>query len=161
MLTRQVSIELNKCQEYTYDMLNSLSTNHRNIRGLLAIPVSILDITTQFMKTPLHAIESAAMAVINLIGASFSNRYTLEDAAVSMEMAIKCSLEIPVRLFFTPFKIMAQFFRIIINPQARSIKETGEGSVETAAVVAVGLPYQILCTVSQPMIQLCVNQEPS
>ncbi|MCX6987432.1 MAG: hypothetical protein NT065_04670 [Chlamydiae bacterium] len=161
MLTRITSAQINTYQEHTYDMLNNLSTNHRNIRGLLALPVAILDVATQFMKTPLHAIESAAMAVINLIGASFSNRYTLADALISMEMAIKYSLQTPVCLLFTPFKIMAQFFRITTDPQARSINEEGEGSVEGAAFVAVVLPYQILCAVLQPMIQLCVNQEPS
>lgn len=161
MLTRITSAQINTYQEHTYDILNNLSTNHPTSRRILALPVAILDVTAQVMKTPLHAIESAAMAVINLIGAGFSNQYTLEHAAVSIEMAIQCSLQTPVRLLFTPFKIMSQFFRIIIDPQARSIQEAGEGSVESAAVVAVGLPYQILCAVLQPMIQLCVNQEPS
>lgn len=109
-------------QDGLYLKLNNLSQSNKILGCFCSIPVAILDVALDTLKTPLWMIECVAMAAINLVGVAFSNKYTLKDALAHTEWALICAADIPVKLFLAPVKVVFQFIVIIINPKdAQSI----------------------------------------
>ncbi len=104
-------------QNNLYSQLNKFSQTNKTLGRFCSIPVSILDVALDTLRSPLHAIEQVAMVAINLIGAVFSTEYSLRDALFSTESALASAVNTPVKLAMAPFKIIFQLFAIIINPE--------------------------------------------
>lgn len=112
-----VQKHLGNLQGSLYFKLNNFSQSNKIAGRFCSIPISILDVALDTLKIPLTTIESVARASINLIGATFSNEYTLKDALAYTERALGSIAVIPVKLVMAPIKITFQFFAIIINPE--------------------------------------------
>jgi len=104
-------------QDGIYSKLNNFSQSNKIAGRFFSIPISILDVVLDTLKTPLAAIEFVAMVAINLIGAAFSNKYTLKDALAHTEWALTGIACTPVKLVMAPIKIAFQFFAILVNPE--------------------------------------------
>lgn len=105
-----------RLQENLYVKLNKFSQKNKTSGRLLSIPVSILDVAIDTLRTPLSTIEFVAMLAINTIGASFSKEYELKDSLICIEFALCSFVETPIKLAVAPLKIFFQFFAIIIDP---------------------------------------------
>ena len=55
------------------------------------------------------------MAAINLIGASFSKKFTIKDALANAQYALGSAANTPVVLIMAPIKIIFQSLKIAIN----------------------------------------------
>ncbi len=141
MRTYFVTKQITNLQETLYAALNGLSQTHKTLGRFCSVPVSILDVGLDTLKSPLGVIEYVAMTAINLIGAAFfknvklkdvlaytnwtSNdffcseeaRFTLKDVLVSTEHTLIAAANLPVKLVVAAPKIIFQFFAIIINPE--------------------------------------------
>ena len=106
-----------KLQNNIYSKLNTFSKSNKIAGRFCSIPISLLDVGLETLKTPLSAIEFVAMAAINLIGAAFSTEYTLKDALLLTGRALDRIATIPTKLVMAPIKIAFQLFAIIINPE--------------------------------------------
>ena len=104
-------------QNTIYCELNVFSKSNKIAGRFCSIPISLLDVGLETLKTPLSAIEFVAMAAINLIGAAFSTEYTLKDALLLTGRALDRIATIPTKLVMAPIKIAFQLFAIIINPE--------------------------------------------
>ena len=117
MKSHEVQVCFTDLQGKLYSKLNNFSRSNEILGRLCSIPVSILDVALDTLKTPLSAIEYLAMAAINLIGALFSKKYTLKDALANTEWTFAAIANTPVKLFMAPIKIVFQFFAILIHPE--------------------------------------------
>lgn len=113
-LVREVTVSL---QDGLYDKLNKFSRSHAILGRFCAVPVSLLDVGLETLRTPLSAIHCVAMAAINLIGAAFSEKFTLKDVIFFVEGALGNALHTPIALAMAPIKLIFQFSVIIINPE--------------------------------------------
>lgn len=105
-----------------YKDFNAFGGKSPVLSRVLALPVAVLDVAIDTFKTYLSAIEHVALAVINLIGAVFSKKYTLKDALVSAELALISSAMVPVKSMLAMPKIIFQCIAILIHPsKAQSI----------------------------------------
>lgn len=109
-----------KLQNGIYSEVNALSKNKPTFGRLTSIPVALLDVVIETMKTPLKVIETAALAIINFFGAVFSSRCTLKDFLYNIDSGLRHLSAIPVASFMAPFKLLYQFFAIAIHPRTVS-----------------------------------------
>lgn len=117
MILNLASKYVDRTQNRIYSNLNDISKSNKMAGRLCAIPISILDVGLDSLRTILTAIECVAMAAINLVGAAFSDEYTLKHALAHTELTITSSMLIPVKLIMAPIKIVFQFFAIMIDPE--------------------------------------------
>lgn len=106
-----VEKSISKLQDPFYSGINK----HEVIGRLISIPVSILDVTLETIKTPLKIIECLVLAIINLLGAAFSDKFTLKDALYNTERMLFNTLGIPVVVVMVPLKLLYQLFSIVID----------------------------------------------
>ena len=117
MRTYAVYDTISKLQDNLYAKINSFSETNKILGHLSAIPVALLDVALDTLKTPLGGIECIALAAINLIGAAFSKKFTIKDALASTQFALGCTANIPVALMMAPIKMIFQASAIAINPR--------------------------------------------
>jgi hypothetical protein len=112
MIGKIVHISLGNVQDglaVAQDKLRSKSP----LLGLLAVlPVAILDVSIETIKTPLKAIEQLALAAINLIGAAFSHNCTLRGADYSLTKGLYCLADTPVAILLAPLRLVQQLEQI-------------------------------------------------
>lgn len=104
-------------QEAIYCNLNLYSKNHEISGRMLSIPVAILDVTLDTLCSPVQSIQLLANTVMNLLGAAFSNNYTLKKALLFGEYSLNSAAITPVKLATAPFKLVFQVFAGIICPE--------------------------------------------
>ncbi len=100
-----------------YRNFNTYSESNPILGRLLSIPVSIIDVAVDSLKFPLVAIECVVLGFIHLVGALFSNRYTLKNALQYADFALSRIVVTPIKLGMAPIKIVFQFFAILIDPK--------------------------------------------
>lgn len=103
-------------QDYMYSELNTFSRSNKVLGRLCSVPVSVLDVAIETLRTPLQVIENVALFAFNLIGAAFSKECSLKDALQCAEWAVVGVLHTPVAVAFAPLKVIYQLFAIIIDP---------------------------------------------
>lgn len=106
----------NLIQDNLYKNLNSFSTSHPILGKVAAIPVSILDVAVETLKTPLRVIEEVALVILNLLGALFSEKYTIKDALANFEWSLRDSASVPVVVAIMPIKLIFQLIASIFDP---------------------------------------------
>lgn len=99
---------ISKVQNQLYNKLNIHSKNNPHSGRLLSIPVAVIDAALYTFKIPLHAIESAVLVPLNLIGAMFSNDYSVKDSIMSFEWALSCAAVTPIKLGIAPIVLVYQ-----------------------------------------------------
>lgn len=112
-LTEQVS----GMQAVLYINLNEYSESHKILGRFRSVPVAILDVALETFKTPLNVIQGIALAVINLVGAVFSDECHLKDALYCAEKALANAVLIPIKFGIAPLKLVFQIFSGMIDPE--------------------------------------------
>lgn len=103
-------------QNDLYKKLNTFSITSPNLGRFYAIPLSIVDTVLDVAKPILSSIEYLAMTIINLIGAMFSDKFTLKHSLLSAERTLGVVVHIPVALVVCPLKLIFQLFAGVIDP---------------------------------------------
>jgi hypothetical protein len=99
-----------------YHAHRNLSQQNQFNGRLLAVPVAMLDVMLSTGKVPLSVIEHLAVAVINLLGAAFSDKCAIKDALSSFELACISMASTPVQILLAPIKFVFQVCIILIDP---------------------------------------------
>ncbi|MCE2983210.1 MAG: hypothetical protein LW832_06555 [Parachlamydia sp.] len=103
-------------QYILYDRLNDFSTPYPVAGRFVALPVALVDVGIDILKLPIAAIEFLGLAAINLVGAAFSNDYTLKKSLMFVDATLSCLVNTPCKMATAPFKCAYQFFAILIDP---------------------------------------------
>jgi hypothetical protein len=82
----------------------------------LVLPISVLDIGSDIIKSPLFVINCLGLAAIEMFGALWSSEYTLKHSVRLLEGAAATLIDIPIKLVFAPIKITLQVLAIIRDP---------------------------------------------
>ncbi len=88
------------------------------LNRLFALPVAVIDIATDFAEGVVRIIQHVALAVFNILGALFSEKFSLKDAVSSLEAAVLITLWLPVKILFAPVKIALETLYILKDPVA-------------------------------------------
>lgn len=124
-------------QDSLYEKYNAFSKNHSFIGRLGSLPVALIDLTLDSLKTPLVIIECIAKAILHLIAKFFTipdpweenelcdsngdKRYTIlpsvKQAVLNVEQALNLVAAIPVTLLFLPIKIFYQTLVCFYDPK--------------------------------------------
>lgn len=128
MKTYIVDNSFTQMQNSMYEKLNKFARGglgeekHSILSRIWSVPVCLIDEALEVVRYPLRAIERIVMAVINVIGIVFSNKYSLTDALFSLESGLKSIALFPVELGLAPLKALYQFVMILRDPgEASSI----------------------------------------
>jgi len=114
-----VSTYIAKMQNDMYFSVNKFSREDKCQKffgRLSSIPVSVLDVALETIKTPLQIIECLAFAVINAFGALYSSRCNLKDALLNTEGMFSRVACLPVVAALASLKIIYQLFAIAFEP---------------------------------------------
>jgi hypothetical protein len=123
-MTSFVAKGIGACQNQIYHEFNKFLKCYK---PRFSIPFSIIDVTLDTLKSPLHAIEEVAKIPLNLAHAfrpSSDKRAVLKAIRLNTSNAIYYTLLTPVDLLTAPIKIMSQSLYLLNNScdgQATSI----------------------------------------
>jgi hypothetical protein len=116
MLIQATDFYLGKAQHKLYALENNFAKDHPVLGRVTAIPTAAVDVILQTLKVPLAVIENIALTVINLVGALFSNKFSVKEAIFCLESAGTALLRLAVVIPLAPVKLIYQLFETIIDP---------------------------------------------
>lgn len=108
--------QIESLQNQMYDEFHEIVEARPIQSWALVLPISVLDIGSDIIKSPLYVINSLGKAAIEMFGALWSSRCTLKKSVRLLEGAAINLIGIPVHLVFAPIKITLQVLAIIRDP---------------------------------------------
>ena len=105
-------------ERYMYNAISDPWKAHdRPCRAkVYALPIACADALLEFLKLRLEAIEGLALAIVNLLGALFSEQCTIKGFLFNVEKMAVCAARSPIALGLAPFKVIIQTFAIVTDP---------------------------------------------
>lgn len=124
MKAQEVGTFITGLQNSLYNTQRKISISSPSLGRLSAIPVSLIDVGLETLKGPLSALENVTLIFRNVLGAPFSENYSLKDALCSFEYALRNAAYTGVAIALAPIKLTYQLFALLIDPiYTRSIGE--------------------------------------
>jgi hypothetical protein len=100
-----------------YGKISNFSRNHDVLARGLAPIVSAIDVSFELIKTLTVPIEHVALAIINLLGCMFSNRYTFRDSMKAIRMIPTNLSDIYEKVLALPFDFVFQTYYVFKSPE--------------------------------------------
>jgi hypothetical protein len=119
---------IGKLQNQIYENFNDFSKNHF-IRGKFqALPIALIDVTLDTLKTPASCIENLFAAIVHLLRAPFHLKEPLmKRCLICTEQALAEATFTPVALLLSPIKFCYQALHNVYDPsKAISIEQATE-----------------------------------
>ena len=107
--------QIESLQEQMYDEFYKIVEERPIQSWALVLPISVVDIGSDIIKSPLFVINGLGLAAIEMFGALWSSEYTLKHSVRMLEAAAANLIDIPIQLVFAPIKITLQVLAIIRN----------------------------------------------
>lgn len=117
MKTYYVEAYISKAQEALYTKLKDTSWTQPCLGRIAGVPVALIDITLETLKSPLQIIEGLALAIINLLGGLFHDNCTIKGFLLGMERAFTFAGHTPVAIVLAPFKFTHQAVSNVYAPR--------------------------------------------
>jgi hypothetical protein len=108
--------DIQSFQTNMYQTFSQITADRPMQARLWSIPIAMLDIGLDILKTPLLVIDCLARAAIAMFSALWSSGRTLRDSIALIEAAACTVLAIPVQLLLSPIRVTIQVVAIIRNP---------------------------------------------
>lgn len=105
--------------------LNDFSERHPVAGRLLSIPISLIDVTLELVKSPILVVDSVANAILCLVDPRERTPANAKKALNHAEIALKEVWSIPITVLVAPIKFVLQTGAILRDPTTvSSIRRT-------------------------------------